>query len=111
MEGIPVEERLSLEAEHMGMHTINRDAYEGDIASRLRNWRGLHLAHGGELFEEAAREIEMLRQQWREMSSAMMELRRENLHLKQELADSKRWAMSERAAKWDALAKYTTEGE
>lgn len=45
----------------MAMHTINRDAYEGDIASRLRNWRGLHLAHSGELFEEAAREIEMLR--------------------------------------------------
>jgi regulator of replication initiation timing len=59
----------------------------------------------------AADEIEMLRQQWREMSSAMMELRRENLHLKQELADSKRWAMSERAAKWDALAKYDTGGE
>ncbi len=43
------------------MHTINRDAYEGDIASRLRNWRGLQLAAVGELFEEAAREIEMLR--------------------------------------------------
>lgn len=54
---------------------------------------------------EAAAEIEMLRQQWREMSSAMMELRRENLHLKQELADAKRWAMSERAAKWDAVAR------
>ena len=55
--------------------------------------------------KEAAAEIEMLRQQWREMSSAMMEVRRENLHLKQELADAKRWAMSERAAKWDALAR------
>lgn len=54
---------------------------------------------------EAAGEIEMLRQQWREMSSAMMELRRQNLHLKQELADAKRWAMSERAAKWDAVAR------
>lgn len=58
-----------------------------------------------QLPREAAAEIEMLRQQWREMSSAMMELRRENLHLKQELADSKRWAMSERAAKWDAVAR------
>jgi hypothetical protein len=45
----------------MAMYTINQDAYEGDIASRLRNWRGLHIAHSGELFEEAAREIEMLR--------------------------------------------------
>lgn len=35
----------------------------------------------------------------------MMELRRENLHLRQELADAKRWAMSERAAKWDAVSK------
>jgi hypothetical protein len=45
------------------MNTISREAYEGDIASRLRNWRGLHLAHGGELFEEAAAEIERLRTQ------------------------------------------------
>ncbi len=45
------------------MNTISREAYEGDIASRLRNWRGLHLAHGGELFEEAAAEIERLRSQ------------------------------------------------
>jgi len=43
------------------MNTISREAYEGDIASRLRNWRGLHLAHSGELFEEAAAEIERLR--------------------------------------------------
>jgi hypothetical protein len=43
------------------MHTITREAYEGDIAARLRNWRGLHLAHGGMLFEEAAAEIERLR--------------------------------------------------
>ena len=43
------------------MYTITRDAYEGDIVSRLRNWRGLHLAHGGMLFEEAAAEIERLR--------------------------------------------------
>ena len=40
---------------------ITRAAYEGDIVSRLRNWRGLHLAHGGELFDEAASEIERLR--------------------------------------------------
>ena len=40
---------------------IDRAAYEGDIASRLKHWRGLHLAHSGELFEEAASEIERLR--------------------------------------------------
>lgn len=43
------------------MRTVTKAAYEGDIISRLRNWRGLHLAHGGELFEEAADEIERLR--------------------------------------------------
>lgn len=43
------------------MSTIKDAAYVGDIVSRLRNWRGLHLAHGGELFEEAADEIEGLR--------------------------------------------------
>ena len=47
----------------MGINTISREAYEGDIASRLRNWRGLHLAHSGDLFEEAAAEIERLRSQ------------------------------------------------
>lgn len=44
-----------------GTGRITRAAYEGDIVSRLRNWRGLHLAHGGRLFEEAADEIERLR--------------------------------------------------
>ena len=43
------------------MSSITKDAYEGDIVSRLRNWRGLHLAHSGELFEEAATEIEVQR--------------------------------------------------
>ena len=42
---------------------ITAAAYEGDIVSRLRNWRGLHLAHGGELFDEAADEVERLRSQ------------------------------------------------
>jgi hypothetical protein len=32
-----------------------------DIVSRLRHWRGLHIAHGGELFESAADEIDRLR--------------------------------------------------
>lgn len=40
---------------------MSRAAYEGDIVSRLRNWRGLHLAHVGQLLEEAAQEIERLR--------------------------------------------------
>ncbi len=32
-----------------------------DIVHRLRDWRNLHLARGGELFEAAADEIERLR--------------------------------------------------
>jgi hypothetical protein len=32
-----------------------------DIVERLRDWRNLHLARGGELFEAAADEIERLR--------------------------------------------------
>jgi hypothetical protein len=43
------------------MNTISKAAYEGDIVSRLRNWRGLHIAHSGRLYEEAADEIERLR--------------------------------------------------
>jgi len=43
------------------MNTIDPAAYTGDIVSRLRNWRGLHLAHSGNLFEEAADEIARLR--------------------------------------------------
>jgi hypothetical protein len=39
---------------------VDRAAYEGDIVSRLKNWRGLHLAHSGNLFEEAAVEIARL---------------------------------------------------
>jgi len=46
-----------------GMNTISSAAYEGDIVSRLRNWRGLHIAHSGDLFEEAAAAIERLRSQ------------------------------------------------
>jgi hypothetical protein len=43
------------------MNTILTSAYKGDIVSRLRNWRRLHLAHSGILFEEAADEIARLR--------------------------------------------------
>jgi hypothetical protein len=34
-----------------------------DIVKRLRGWRNVHLARGGELFESAADEIERLK--WR----------------------------------------------
>jgi hypothetical protein len=50
------------------MNTIDRRAYEGDTVSRLRHWRGLHLAHCGELFEEAAGEIERLREAIRRLA-------------------------------------------
>lgn len=69
------------------MNTISTDAYEGDLVSRLRNWRGLHLAHGGQLFEEAADEIERLREsadrrgeiavnRWREIERLRTVIRR-----------------------------------
>jgi hypothetical protein len=47
---------------------IDRAAYEGDIVSRLKHWRGLHLAHSGELFEEAAAEIASLREAIRHLA-------------------------------------------
>ena len=47
---------------------IDRAAYDGDIVPRLKNWRGLHLAHGGELFEEAAGEIDRLREAIRRLA-------------------------------------------
>jgi hypothetical protein len=50
------------------MNTIDRRAYEGDIVSRLRHWRGLHLAHSGALFEEAAAQIEHLREAIRRLA-------------------------------------------
>jgi hypothetical protein len=55
------ESKPTLTAEEDEMNTISRDAYEGDLVSRLRNWRGLHIAHSGRLYEEAADEIERLR--------------------------------------------------
>jgi hypothetical protein len=45
------------------VRVITKAAYEGDIVSRLRNWRGLHLAHFGRIFDEAADAIEALRQE------------------------------------------------
>jgi DNA-binding FadR family transcriptional regulator len=50
------------------MNTITKEAYEGDIVSRLKNWRGLHLAHVGELFDEAAVEITTLREAIRRLA-------------------------------------------
>jgi hypothetical protein len=50
------------------MSGIDKAAYEGDIVSRLKNWRGLHLAHSGDLFEEAAVEIEKLREAIRRLA-------------------------------------------
>lgn len=47
---------------------IDRAAYEGDIVSRLKHWRGLHLAHSGTLFEEAASAIESLREAIRRLA-------------------------------------------
>ena len=47
---------------------IDKRAYEGDLVARLRNWRGLHLAHGGKLFDEAADEIERLREAIRRLA-------------------------------------------
>jgi len=44
-----------------GARLISTSAYEGDVESRCRNWRGLHIAHGGLLFEAAADEIKRLR--------------------------------------------------
>jgi hypothetical protein len=51
------------------MNTIDQRAYEGDIVSRLQHWRGLHLAHSGELFEEAASEIARLRKAIRRLAA------------------------------------------
>jgi len=48
--------------------TIDKMAYEGDIVSRLRHWRGLHLAHYGELCEEAVAEIDRLREAIRRLA-------------------------------------------
>ena len=47
---------------------VDNAAYEGDIVSRLKNWRGLHLAHSGDLFEEAAEEIDSLREAIRRLA-------------------------------------------
>ena len=42
------------------MNTIDPAAYEGDVVSRLRKWRGLRGTHR-RLYDEAADEIERLR--------------------------------------------------
>jgi len=79
------------------MNTISNAAYEGDIVSRLRNWRGLHLAHSGQLFEEAADEIERLHgyRNEAEAAASIAGLVAERLRL----TDEEREAI-EVAAKW-----------
>lgn len=59
------------------MRTCDKAAYEGDIVSRLRNWRGLHLANGGRLFDEAADAIEALRLEVRTQRQEIAALREE----------------------------------
>lgn len=59
------------------MRTVTDAAYAGDIVSRLRNWRGLHLAHGGDLFDEAAAAIESLRREVRQQRLEIAGLREE----------------------------------
>ena len=59
------------------MRTVTDAAYAGDIVSRLRNWRGLHLAHGGDLFDEAADAIESLRREVRQQRLEIAGLREE----------------------------------
>ncbi len=88
------------------MNTITREAYEGDIVSRLRNWRGLHLAHGGRLFEEAADEIERLRG-YRDLaeadcSAAMLAAER------MRLTDEERESLIVASIELNALAMFET---
>lgn len=68
------------------MNTVTNEAYEGDIVSRLRNWRGLHLAHGGELFESAADEIERLRLELSVQKSCTVAGREEIARLREAVA-------------------------
>ena len=76
------------------MNTITKAAYEGDIVSRLRNWRGLHLAHGGRLYEEAADEIARLRgyRDAAEADRSVAMLAAERLRLTAEERDAVEWA-------------------
>ena len=70
-EGTPPESYEENDENRMNTTThrgIDRRAYEGDIVSRLRNWRGLHLAHGGLLFDEAADEIARLHEAVRRLA-------------------------------------------
>lgn len=57
------------------MNVITKAAYEGDIVIRLRNWRGLHLAHAGRLFDEAASAIDALRLEVRTQRQEIAALR------------------------------------
>jgi len=89
----------------MDRRGIDRRAYEGDIASRLRHWRGLHLAHSGELFEEAAAEIDRLRESIRRLADqdATLSVQGGNVTvtLDATLTDSERKAIEVAAAELD----------
>jgi hypothetical protein len=79
------------------MNTIDRRAYEGDIVSRLQNWRGLHLAHGGVLFDEAATEIARLREAIRRLADqdATLSVQGGDVTVTMDatLTDAERWAI------------------
>lgn len=77
---------------------IASEAYEGDIVSRLRNWRGLHLAHEGRLFDEAAGEVERLR--------GDLEVRRLQLEAAAGEVDRLRFTEAEREAIEAAIDRF-----
>ena len=90
------------------MNTIDRRAYEGDIVSRLRHWRGLHLAHYGELCEAAADEIERLREAIRRLADqdATLSVCDGNVTVTFDatLTDSERKAIEVAAAEFSSIA-------
>jgi hypothetical protein len=83
------------------MNTIDRRAYEGDIVSRLRHWRGLHLGHSGDLFDEAADEIERLREAIRRLADqdATLSVSDGNVTVTMDatLTGAERWAIHDAA--------------
>ena len=68
---IPSGTEATPEPESHRAGTIDRRAYEGDLVSRLRHWRGLHIAHTGMMYDEAADEIERLRDQLARTEAAL----------------------------------------
>ena len=60
-----------------------------DLIDRIKGLRYIHVPQASRLFEEAIAEIERLRNQVEQLRS--------------EVADAKKWAMSERGMRYDAL--------